>query len=300
MRRITLFLFAALAVTSVDAASYQKLDGSIIDPILDVDGNVLPYVGNNLEPNASLNSAQLSYAALDYADLSGADLQLANLSYVKGYQIDLSDADLTGATINEADFIAGASYDRATLTEADLSYSYVPYSWIREADLSYSNLKHSILFGTDFTGSDLTGADLQFANLQYANMSDTTCTDADFRFAMLYRTNFTGATDPPIRTSQLTLDPLDETIVSGTQLHGANFSGADISGAVFNHEDDTLDVVGWETATWTGAHFNYRDVPHLPTGMIFKDHGIVVRTPEPRALLLALFGLALLPRRRRR
>jgi len=34
--------------------------------------------------------------------------------------------------------------------------------------------------------------------------------------------------------------------------------------------------------------------------MIYTDHGIVVRTPEPAAMLLALLGLALLPRRRRR
>ncbi len=52
MRRITLFLFAALAVGSIDAASYQKTDGTIVNPILDVHGNVLLYSGRNLEPKS--------------------------------------------------------------------------------------------------------------------------------------------------------------------------------------------------------------------------------------------------------
>ena len=45
VRTITLFLFAVLAVTSVDAASYWKNDGTTVDPILDIHGNVLAYVG---------------------------------------------------------------------------------------------------------------------------------------------------------------------------------------------------------------------------------------------------------------
>ncbi|MEC7502139.1 MAG: pentapeptide repeat-containing protein [Planctomycetota bacterium] len=299
MRLIILFLFAAVAAGPVDAAWYQWwTDGRIVDPILDVDGNVHPYVGNNLEANASLNYADLSYARLDYADLPAADLQFANLSYAEIVEVNLQDADLTGATI--IDSFVGGFLDRATFTGADLSHISCGYNKATEADFSYANLSHGNFTGTDFTGSDFTGADLTYADLQNADMRNTICTDADFRFAFLYKANFTGATDAPIRGEQSSLDPLDEMIVGGANLHGANFSGADISGAVFNHEDDALDAVGWETATWTGARFHYRDIPHFPTGMIFKDHGIVVRTPEPSAILLALVGVALVPRRRRR
>ena len=85
MRTITLFLFAALVVTSVDAASYQKINGTIVDPIQSVWGGALPYSGNNVEP----------YADLYYADLSGADLSWASLSYA-----DLTSADLSGATLS--------------------------------------------------------------------------------------------------------------------------------------------------------------------------------------------------------
>ena len=89
-------------------------------------------------------------------------------------------------------------------------------------------------------------------------------------------------------------------MIVGANLTGADFSGADLTGADFDHENDLLDVIGWATATWTGAWFHYQGEPDWPTGMVHTDHGIVVRTPEPRALLLALLGLALLPRRRRR
>ena len=67
MRTITLFLFAALAVTSVDAASYQKNDGTIVDPIRDRFNNPHPYSGVNLEPHAYLPGADLSGAKLTSA-----------------------------------------------------------------------------------------------------------------------------------------------------------------------------------------------------------------------------------------
>ena len=83
MRTITLFLFAALAVPSVDAASYQQKDGTIVDPIQSVSGGDLPYSGNNLEPGAELIFADLTGAVLWQADLRSADLSDANLTNVK-------------------------------------------------------------------------------------------------------------------------------------------------------------------------------------------------------------------------
>ena len=249
MGRITLFLFAALAVTSVNAASYQKKDGTIVDPILDNYGNVLSYSGPNFEPSADLFEAETDNANLDHADLGFATLTYA---YLYG-------ANLTGATLIHADL------QGAILTHADLYH-----------------------------------ADLTNANLHYANLTSTNCTRADFTGAILTFANFTGATDAPSTSSQLALTPLEETIIVGAQLYEANFSGADLSGVIFDHENDALDAVGWETATWTGAYFDYLNPALFPTGMIYTDHGIVVRTPEPAALLLALLGLALLPRRRRK
>ena len=219
MHRITLSIILLLAANFVDAASYQKTDGTIVDPIQFIYGGDHYYSGNDLKPGANLTDAELGNANLDFANL----------------------------------------------TQANLYY-----------------------------------ADLTYSSLEYANLSRANLTKADLGYADLGAANFTGAIDPPSTSSQLTLTPLEETIIGGAQLDEAIFAGADLSGAVFDHENDAYDATGWETATWTGASFHYLNPALFPTGMIHTDHGIVVRTPEPSTLILALIGLALVPRRRRR
>ncbi len=163
MRTITLFLFAALAVTSIDAASYQKIDGSIVDPIQHILGGDLAYSGANLEPQVDLTDAVLSFADLSFADLTGADLTGATLHLTFLPNADLTDADLTDATLTNA------ALDHADLTNATLY----------NADLT-----DAVLYYTDFSGADLTGADLTGANLGGSDFSnilyydDATWTDA--------------------------------------------------------------------------------------------------------------------------
>ena len=60
MRRITLFLCAAVAVTSIDAKSYQNFDGTIVDPIQYIYGGNHSFSGNNLQPDADLTEANLT------------------------------------------------------------------------------------------------------------------------------------------------------------------------------------------------------------------------------------------------
>ena len=76
MRLVTLFLSATFAASTVGAASYQKTDGTIVDPILNwldfyVSMSDVPHIysGANLEPEAYLSHANLSYAELEFADL---------------------------------------------------------------------------------------------------------------------------------------------------------------------------------------------------------------------------------------
>ena len=59
MRLVTLFLIAAFAASTVGAASYQKTDGTIVDPIQD-----RYYSGASLEPSAYLYGANLTSANL--------------------------------------------------------------------------------------------------------------------------------------------------------------------------------------------------------------------------------------------
>jgi len=61
MRLVTLFLIAAFAASTVGAASYQKTDGTIVDPIwnwaLD---EPYSYTGEDLKTNANLSNADLT------------------------------------------------------------------------------------------------------------------------------------------------------------------------------------------------------------------------------------------------
>lgn len=128
MRTGGLIIILLLAASAGDAAWYQKIDGTIVDPIQSIaTGGSHPYSGNNLMPSANLAGAYLFYADLRDADLhianlSGADLALADLSGAKLVLADLSGADLnltvlggadlSGAILEVGDY-SGATWDGA-------------------------------------------------------------------------------------------------------------------------------------------------------------------------------------------
>jgi len=142
MGRMTLFLFAALAVTSVDAAWYQKTDGTIVDPIQSLLGGDHSYSGNNLQPNE-----YLSYADLTGADLASADLRGVDLWYTRLDGADLTSADLRGADLWETHL------DGADLTSADLRGVDVWDAYLMGADLSGSQLS-GVMFYNNATWTD--------------------------------------------------------------------------------------------------------------------------------------------------
>ena len=119
----TAVLLAMLSPPSlVYAASYQKTDGSIVDPILDVWGNDHPYAGPNLMPGASLVGADLGGAiVLIEADLAGADLSSANLVSARLNDADLTDANLDGAVLPAAHLL-GTTLENVDLSNTDLNY----------------------------------------------------------------------------------------------------------------------------------------------------------------------------------
>lgn len=80
MHCIILILLFVFAATAVEAAWYQKSDGTKVDPIMDRSGQVLAYSGNNLEPHALLYKANLTGALLTGALLANAGLGDTNLS----------------------------------------------------------------------------------------------------------------------------------------------------------------------------------------------------------------------------
>ena len=121
----------------VQAASYEKIDGTIVGPILDNSGSPHSYSGNNLEPFASLANANLSGAYLSSANLFGADLANADLA-----NADLSGAYLTFANLTNATFSTGTTlYDGQTvLQHAFDAAGLTDYLLTSEGVYSASNL----------------------------------------------------------------------------------------------------------------------------------------------------------------
>jgi len=62
MYRFALLVAAVtlLSGSMAQAASYQKTDGTIVDPIMDIGGAPRSYSGNNLKSGANLTNANLS------------------------------------------------------------------------------------------------------------------------------------------------------------------------------------------------------------------------------------------------
>ena len=75
MRCSALIIILLSTASTRDSAWYQKVEGTIVDPIQSIaTGGSHSYSGNKLKPSANLAGAYLFYADLRDANLSGADL----------------------------------------------------------------------------------------------------------------------------------------------------------------------------------------------------------------------------------
>ena len=157
MKRLNPFVVAslvfAIALMSggvADAASYQRTDGTIVDPIeyrceATHPCGAHPYAGADLAPGVLGFEAALGGADLDYASLSGSDFREADFSLAALWQADLSNSDLRGASIN------GAELGYTNLADADL----------RQADLAGAQLTYTVLTGVRLGAADLSGAHIK-------------------------------------------------------------------------------------------------------------------------------------------
>ena len=95
--------------------------------------------------------------------------------------------------------------------------------------------------------------------------------------------------------------------LTGAWLYEADLSGADLSGSILTDVSYDNTWTNDDPATWTGAFYTIDNEPTWASGMDAawrSSVGILAlapagAVPEPAALLLALFGLTMLPRRRR-
>ena len=124
MRLVTLFLIAAFAASTVDAASYQKTDGTIVDPIMNwYSDSPHSYSGANLEPEADLTDADLTNAPLTEANLTSAILTGVRSGGITGNPSALpTNWQLTGGyLIGPGAYLSTATLTGAILTGADLT-----------------------------------------------------------------------------------------------------------------------------------------------------------------------------------
>ena len=128
---VVLILFTG---SLVEAASYQKKDGVIVDPILNTGGSTHPYGGPNLEPNVWLDCC---------VDLSGANLTNANLGDTWMDGADLSNTNLSGAFMGYAE-MADANLTNANLTNANLINAFLWNTGLGGADLTSANLSGGV------------------------------------------------------------------------------------------------------------------------------------------------------------
>ena len=73
---LAMVLTALLTGSVAEAASYQKTDGTIVDPMLDRWDNTHSHSRPNLEPGANLTGANLTGANLDNANLANVNPDL--------------------------------------------------------------------------------------------------------------------------------------------------------------------------------------------------------------------------------
>jgi uncharacterized protein YjbI with pentapeptide repeats len=274
-------LFAFLSVSAATAASFQRTDGSIVDPIpfRNGDGDH-PYnltLGGDLEPGANLSSADLFFADLTSADLTEADLTSAILT-----RVDLIIAKLTGANLSRADLAD------ALLNGADLSSAILTDANLVDAILNGANLTGAILTDANLTGAHLFGARLPFANLRRTQLVSAELTGADFSDADLTNANLT---DADLSRANLVDALLVSADLTGANLTDADFSDANLTDAI-NLSSTTITLGLGAPSYNANTNFTNTDFDPVAAGWIFL--------PEPATAALqltALLGLAWLRRR---
>ena len=208
---------------SVSTGSYQKIDGTVVDPILDTSGNVLDYDGPNLQPSVKTGVVTLTDADLTDADLTGADLTNANLNGA-----NLNGADLTGASLYQVQSgsITGSPSSLPTSWKLINGYLMGPGT----TSIGGANLNGAILTGADLTGADLYYADLTDAVLTDAALTEVNLAGADLNGVRSGGITFTGTTPslPILGSWKLISGYL---IGFGADLTNADLTGADLSDA---------------------------------------------------------------------
>ena len=259
---LAIVLAGLLTGSAAQAASYEKTDGTIVDPIQYNcpswgGSDVHSYSGPNLEPGADMDSANLIradlyLASLNSTNLTGADLRDASLRYASLREATLSDATLYDADLEYAD-LTEADLSGAHLSFADLEDAHLDGTNLYYADLSFANLHGAELNNADLTGAKLKRAEMSNADLIGAEMSATEMNEADTSGA-----NMSGAN---LYNANMSAAWMSNANLWGANLSFASFYATDLSGAIFSYAQN------WDTANWSGSFYYIHNMPTWASGM---------------------------------
>ncbi len=258
MRLVTLFLIAAFAASTVDAATYQKTDGTIVDPIINHQySEPHSYSGANLQPQATRPDVDLSYADLPHADLAGVDLQGADLRSTNLLYANLTGANLIGANLTGAD-LTGADLSGATYGNDSRFINVVA----RGADFSGMTRTGSSMvgfgYGSDFSGADFSGTD--FGNSSFFGSGIVTdLSGADFTAATADEISFSHTHLDGALLTGFTADSSYFTAVTGTI--------GDMTGLNIGNIKSTSSQVGTAVNGNFGAALNFGNAADLWTAV---------------------------------
>ena len=139
----------------------------------------------------------------------------------------------------------------------DLSKRELANLDLAELDFKQANLSESNLYGADLSRTNLSGANLRGARLDRAKMTSANFTGADLTDARILRPTIFTTLDPVIAEAPRFTGARLVRVRSDGWLDGTDFSGADLTGAVFGgghaHEQTLFSPTSLISANFTGA-----------------------------------------------
>ena len=121
----------------------------IVNPILDLNGNIHPYSGARIK-----NHHNLSHVNLSQANLNNAYIRYSNLTHSTLVETDFSFSDAAATDFSHSNLLS-ANFNSADLLIAKFNYS----------DLSNADFTNAFMDGVELLGANLSGANLSFINL---------------------------------------------------------------------------------------------------------------------------------------
>ncbi|MEW6265910.1 MAG: DUF2169 domain-containing protein [Thermodesulfobacteriota bacterium] len=178
---------------------------------------------------SKLDGANLTEAVANEADFTGASLKGVRLDSGLFQQAKFTKAVLSGSSMTKA------LLKNADLTAADLQGAEMESALLEGAKLSDARLNDTKINGGSFLSSDLTGANLAGADISHGLFSEAALDKTDFSRAKARSAFFWQVKGREVNFTDT--DMHNSRIGGGSEMPGADFSGADLSQACWRQAE---------------------------------------------------------------